>query len=66
MRRLAHVRGAIIGAVLTKYDAKSAGYGNDYGYAYGYGGNVGVAHDQPVLDHVTTGRDDRQWQRQSG
>ena len=66
MRRLAHVRGAIIGAVLTKYDAKSAGYGNDYGYAYAYGGNVGVAHGQPVLDHVTTGRDDRQWQRQSG
>ncbi|MGH9805806.1 MAG: GumC family protein, partial [Terriglobia bacterium] len=27
MRRLAHARGALIGTVLTKYDAKAAGYG---------------------------------------
>ena len=27
----------VIGAVLTKYNAKTAGYGADYGYGYGYG-----------------------------
>jgi capsular exopolysaccharide synthesis family protein len=34
--RLRYARGNVIGTVLTKYDAKRAGYG--YGYGYGYGG----------------------------
>jgi capsular exopolysaccharide synthesis family protein len=34
LRRLQLARGAIVGAVLTKFDAKAAGYG--YGYGYGY------------------------------
>jgi Mrp family chromosome partitioning ATPase len=39
VRRLQLSRGSIIGAVLTKYDAKAAGYGYGYdrdGYGYGY------------------------------
>src|SRR5262245_38153429 len=37
LRRLQLSRGSIIGAVLTKYDAKAAGYGYDrYGYGHGY------------------------------
>jgi len=54
LRRLQLGRGAVIGAVLTKYDAKAAGYGygygygHGYGYGYGYGGSTyggSVAHD---------------------
>jgi capsular exopolysaccharide synthesis family protein len=36
--RLRYARGNVIGTVLTKYDAKRAGYGYGYGYGgYGYG-----------------------------
>jgi Mrp family chromosome partitioning ATPase len=34
--RLRYARANVVGTVLTKYDAKRAGYG--YGYGYGYGG----------------------------
>jgi capsular exopolysaccharide synthesis family protein len=34
--RLLAVRAEIIGAVLTKLDAKEQGYGDSYGYQYGY------------------------------
>ena len=39
LRRLQLSRGLLVGAVMTKYDAKTAGYGygSDYGYSYGYG-----------------------------
>jgi Mrp family chromosome partitioning ATPase len=37
LRRLQLSRGTLIGTVLTKYDAKAAGYGYEYGYGYGYG-----------------------------
>lgn len=37
LRRLQLSRGLLIGAVLTKYDAKTAGYGYGYGYGDGYG-----------------------------
>ena len=37
LRRLEIARAPVIGAVLTKYNAKTAGYGADYGYGYGYG-----------------------------
>jgi Mrp family chromosome partitioning ATPase len=45
--RLRYARGNVIGTVLTKYDAKRAGYG--YGYGYGYGAyGYGPAVHQPV------------------
>lgn len=34
--RLLGVRANILGAILTKLDAKAAGYGDNYGYHYGY------------------------------
>ena len=37
LRRLQLSRGSIVGTVLTKYDAKAAGYGYGYGYEYGFG-----------------------------
>ena len=37
MRHLQLSRASVVGAVLTKHDAKAAGYGYDYGYGYGYG-----------------------------
>jgi succinoglycan biosynthesis transport protein ExoP len=37
LRRLHLSRASVIGAVLTKYDLKAAGYGYGYGYDYGYG-----------------------------
>lgn len=39
IRRLLSARAKIIGAVLTKFDAKRIGYGNDYGYYYYYYGS---------------------------
>jgi capsular exopolysaccharide synthesis family protein len=35
IKRLAAARARVLGVVITKYDAKKAGYG--YGYGYGYG-----------------------------
>ena len=49
LKRLQYARGNIIGAVLTKFDAKSAGYGYGYGYgqsAYGYGNERRLAGPQ--------------------
>jgi capsular exopolysaccharide synthesis family protein len=46
LKRLSHARGKVIGAVLTKYDAKSAGYG--YGYGYDYGGANYGAQNNPL------------------
>jgi succinoglycan biosynthesis transport protein ExoP len=37
LRRLRASRGIIVGAVLTKFDARAMGYGADYGYSYNYG-----------------------------
>ena len=54
LRRLQLARAPIIGAVLTKFDARSAGYGygygNGYGYAYGFGyGESAAGGGAPVL-----------------
>jgi polysaccharide biosynthesis transport protein len=41
LKRLQYARGVVIGTVLTKHDARGAGYGYGYGYGgygYGYGG----------------------------
>jgi Mrp family chromosome partitioning ATPase len=40
LKRLEASRTPIIGAVVTKFDAKAANYGYDYGYGYGYGANA--------------------------
>ena len=45
LRRLQLARGPIIGTVLTKFEAKFAGYGYGYGEAYGYGGH---SYGQPI------------------
>lgn len=37
IERLLAVRGNVIGAVLTKFDMRNAGYGYGYGYNYSYG-----------------------------
>lgn len=37
LRRLADVHANILGAVLTKFDAKKVGYAYNYGYEYDYG-----------------------------
>ena len=42
LKRLQFGRAAVIGTVLTKFDAKAAGYG--YGYGYGYGNGYGADH----------------------
>ena len=61
LRRLQLARGPVIGAVLTKFDAKAAGYGYGYGYGYGkdaftYGQTVGGRTDRPQLtDSKATG-----------
>ena len=43
LKRLQFGRATLVGAVLTKFDAKAAGYGAGYGYAYSYGGHAHVA-----------------------
>lgn len=53
LKRLAMSKSSLIGAVLTMFDAKKAGYG--YGYGYGYGGrgygdySYGVRHEPAPL-----------------
>src|SRR4029077_18438765 len=37
IKRLQFARGSVIGAVLTKFDAKREGYGYGYGHEYAYG-----------------------------
>ena len=37
LERLFAVRAHIIGAILSKFDVRSAGYGYGYGYDYHYG-----------------------------
>ncbi len=37
LRRLVDVKAHIVGAVLTKFNAKQVGYGYSYGYGYNYG-----------------------------
>jgi capsular exopolysaccharide synthesis family protein len=63
LKRLEQSRSTVIGAVLTKYDPKSAsyGYGYSYSYDYGYGygtegaplglsiGHIGKGNPQPQL-----------------
>jgi polysaccharide biosynthesis transport protein len=50
LRRLQLSRGSVIGAILTKYDAKSAGYGYGYGYGYAYGYGYGYGADAKLKE----------------
>lgn len=53
LKRLRQARARIVGCVLTKFDAKSAGYGYGYGDGSyrGYGGyGYGVPHEQVTAD----------------
>lgn len=43
LRRLAAARARLIGAILTKFDARSTGYGYDYGYYYSHEEEKGAA-----------------------
>lgn len=45
MERLRQSRARIMGAVLTKFEARNAQYGYDYEYGYGYGHAGGRARD---------------------
>ncbi len=44
LRRLALARIAVVGAVLTKFDAKAVSYGYGYGYGYGHGYGYGYSY----------------------
>jgi capsular exopolysaccharide synthesis family protein len=46
IERLVAVRAHIIGAILSKFDVRSAGYGYGYGYEYRYGP---TSQEQPAL-----------------
>jgi succinoglycan biosynthesis transport protein ExoP len=48
LKRLQLARASVIGATLTKFDAKAARYGNDYGYGYAYGDDA-QAYGQAAL-----------------
>jgi capsular exopolysaccharide synthesis family protein len=52
IKRLQFGRAVVIGTALTKFDAKSAGYGADYGYGYGYGYGKSGQHsaNQQIAD----------------
>jgi capsular exopolysaccharide synthesis family protein len=51
IKRLQYARGTIIGTVLTKYDARNAGYGYGYSYGYGYGYSHGARRSYSIDDH---------------
>jgi len=47
MERLWAIRTHIVGAILSKFDVRSAGYGYGYGYEYRYGQNA--VEQRPAL-----------------
>jgi polysaccharide biosynthesis transport protein len=57
LRRLDMARGPVVGAVLTKYDHKQAGYGYGYGYGYGHGGGRAVHGLDGQPTRLTSGRE---------
>ena len=62
LRRLQLARGALIGAVVSKYDAKAAKYGYGYGYGYGhdyvygYGGSPELQPDADAQPQLSDSR----------
>lgn len=54
LKRLQLARSPVIGTILTKFDARRAGYGSGYGYTYGYGyGGAGYGQQSQVTAMVT-------------
>ena len=54
MRRLQFSRAALVGTVITRFDARST-YGYGYGYGYGCGYGYGYGNDpaaKPALAHA--------------
>ena len=60
VKRLQFGRGVLIGTVLTKFDAKAAGYGSDYGYGYAYGGGAESSGHRPAEANALIGRNGHQ------
>jgi capsular exopolysaccharide synthesis family protein len=57
LRRLQLSRSNVVGAVLTKFDAKTVGYGYGYGDEYGYSyGARAIPSGLPIADIVTKKR----------
>jgi polysaccharide biosynthesis transport protein len=56
LRRLQLSRGSVIGAVLTKYDAKAAGYGYGYGYSYAYDYGADAKSKGPTINDPALGK----------
>jgi len=52
LERLRFARGHVIGTVMTKFDAKSAGYGYGYGYGYGHGGGDHYGYGREKQDSL--------------
>jgi len=65
LERLNVAHGAMIGVVLTKFDAKKAGYGQSYGYGYGYGGSTGFGQKQLGYDGGSSQRQIREFSGES-
>ena len=61
LRRLEMGRSAVIGTVLTKFDARAEGHGYGYGYGYSYGYGYGVQSDaaQQAIDANDRARETR-------
>jgi len=54
LRRLLSARAHLLGVVLTKYDARVAGYGQGYGYGYGYGADLSYGEAAKRLEATLT------------
>lgn len=63
VRRMHGVRGALLGAVITKFDAKSASYGYRYGHGYGYGYGYGKNADPFTYGQKAISKSDASRQR---
>ena len=62
LKRLQLARSPVIGVVMTKFDARSAGYGYGYGYGYGDSYAYGQSPSGPAL--IATGTSDTAKPRQ--
>lgn len=50
LKRLELSKCPVLGAVVTKYDAKAARYGYGYNYEYGYGYGAALSHEETAGD----------------
>jgi len=66
LKRLQFGSAALIGTVLTKFDAKAAGYGYGYGYGHGYGYGYGRGGEPGQGTPVASDRPPRQLSHEIG